>query len=51
MITIAIVAERHVTLYDTAQNVLTDKFFSLAHDPGRAVPYQLFENRTACVGI
>ena len=43
--------ERHVTLYNTASNVLVDKFFSLAHDPSRSVPFQLFENRTACVHV
>ena len=43
--------ERHVTLYNTASNVLVDKFFSLAHDPSRSVPFQLFENRTACVNV
>jgi hypothetical protein len=31
--------------------VLVDKFFSLAHDPSRPVPFQLYENRTACVHI
>ena len=43
--------ERHVTLYNTASNVLADRFFSLAHDPSRSVPFQLFENRTACAHI
>ena len=43
--------ERHVTLYNTTSNMLEDTFFSLAHDPSRPVPFQLFENRTACAHI
>ena len=43
--------ERHITLYNTSSNVLEDEFFSLAHDPSRSVPFQLFENRTACVHV